>query len=88
MNQLKRKALLLIANNMAPEEVAGLRSIFQVGGCCPRRRSTRCQQLCSAEALASQSSLLDALCAPLPGDLLGLLHRRCCVAGPILSPVS
>ena len=33
MNQLKRKALLLIANNMAPEEVAGLRSIFQVGDC-------------------------------------------------------
>ncbi len=30
MNKLKRKALLLIANNMAPEEVAGLRAIFQV----------------------------------------------------------
>ena len=47
MNQLKRKALLLIANNMAPEEVAGLRSIFQVSGSRhtsvhdsgPRRRS-------------------------------------------------
>ena len=36
MNQLKRKALLLIANNMAPEEVAGLRSIFLVRDCCPR----------------------------------------------------
>lgn len=30
MNKLKRKALLLIASKMAPEEVAGLRSIFQV----------------------------------------------------------
>lgn len=30
MNKLKRAALLLIASKMAPEEVAGLRSIFQV----------------------------------------------------------
>ena len=30
MNKLKRKALLLIAGKRAPEEVAGLRSIFQV----------------------------------------------------------
>ena len=30
MNKLKRAALLMIANQMAPEEVAGLRSIFQV----------------------------------------------------------
>ena len=36
MNKLKRKALLLIANNMAPEEVAGLRAIFQV------RKPQRC----------------------------------------------
>ena len=30
MNQLKREALLLIAGNLAPEEVAGLRAIFKV----------------------------------------------------------
>ena len=30
MNKLKRAALLLIANKMAPEEVAGLRAIFKV----------------------------------------------------------
>lgn len=30
MNKLKRAALLMIANTMAPEEVAGLRSMFQV----------------------------------------------------------
>ena len=48
MNQLKRKALLLIANNMAPEEVAGLRSIFQV-----RRR-------CSATWRDWQTRILSA----------------------------
>ena len=30
MNKLKKEALKLIASNMQPEEIAGLRAIFQV----------------------------------------------------------
>ena len=40
MNKLKKEALKVMAAGMSPEEIAGLRSLFQVRHCLRQRLST------------------------------------------------
>lgn len=44
MNKLKKEALKVIAGGMSPEEIAGLRSMFQVGAAVVQTRWFPCSQ--------------------------------------------
>ena len=78
MNKLKKEALKVIAGGMSPEEIAGLRSLFQVSFTPPPCTEVAVLPPACSLGLPYLSSLLyRTWCSPLSWELCGDAPRLC-----------